>query len=102
MRSATRNKTGKDTPYLRWIKTQDCAVPGCQAIYIEAHHAGDHGFSQKAGDRTAIPLCIAHHQHGPEAAHVLGKRFYDHHRIDRLELIDKLNRRYEEEHEVAA
>ncbi len=95
MRSGTRKN--RDAAFLRFIKTQDCSVPGCQAIYIEAHHAGDHGFSQKAPDRTAIPLCANHHQHGPLAVHVLEKLFYSHHRIDRDEIIERLNLRYDSE-----
>ena len=108
MRSATRKKTGKDKAYLEWIHTQPCAVSGMrleQSISADpspcagrttAHHAGDHGASQKAPDRTAIPLCDAHHQHGPHAIHgPLGKNFWKFHGIDKEALIQSLNRAYD-------
>ena len=100
MRSATRNHVGKDRDYLEFIHSLPCAAAkdyGPWTCYgrIEAHHAGDHGFSQKADDRTAIPLCGRHHLNGPEAIHNMGKRFWEHHGIDRDGLIQKLNAVYD-------
>jgi hypothetical protein len=101
MRSATKKRAGKDRAYLEWLHTLSCAAASCYSELtspcsgrITAHHAGDHGFSQKADDRTAIPLCEAHHQTGPDALHVLGKRFWKLHGLDRDELIADLNARY--------
>jgi hypothetical protein len=102
MRSATKNKIGKDPDYLAWIRALPCAVqddeiPGGSPCGgpITAHHAGDHGSSQKAPDRTAIPLCFEHHQNGKHAAHVLGKKFWRFHGIRRNWLIRRLNAAYE-------
>jgi hypothetical protein len=104
MRSATKKRTGKDPEYLDFVHEQPCAVFAVDRLFtkcggrIHAHHSGDHGFSQRAPDSTAIPLCEAHHQAGPHAVHRLGKRFYQFHGIDRDELIAGLNRKFEEEH----
>jgi hypothetical protein len=111
MRSATKKRTGRDKPYLAWLHTQSCAVfekrweatgllsiSPCQGR-MTAHHAGDHGASQKPPDRTAIPLCDHHHQRGPHAIHgPLGKRFWEFHGVDRDAIIGELNRKFEEEH----
>ena len=101
MRSATKNKVGVDKAYLKWIRSLPCSVPGCNAIFIEPHHAGPRGLSTRVHDRDAIPLCIAHHQNGagPHAIHgPLGKNWWAFHGIDRKELIDGLNAKYEAEH----
>jgi hypothetical protein len=97
MRSATKNKIGSDGEYLDWIRTLPCSVPGCRRRNIEAHHAGDHGMSQLPPDRTAIPLCgfVGHHNFGKHSAHVLGRRFWAFHGIDRDDLIAHLNRKYD-------
>ncbi len=104
MRSATRNKTGKDPEYLSFIHQLYCVAcergqiwisPRYRVQRIEAHHAGDHGMGQKCPDREAIPLCVAHHTEGPHAIHVLGKKFWEFHRIDKADLIKRLNETYE-------
>lgn len=97
MRSATKKKTGRDPAYLAWIRKQPCAAKGATRCSgpIAAHHAGSHGISQKAGDRTAIPLCAGHHQFGYQALHVMGKAFWTRHGLDRIELIANLNLAYE-------
>ena len=56
---------GEDRDYVRWVRGRLCAAGGgptdCEGP-IEAHHAGDRGLSQRAHDRTAIPLCTYHHR----------------------------------------
>lgn len=94
MRSATRNKVGKDKAYLSWVHEQPCSVYFCGSKWIEAHHAGVRGLMQKASDRTAVSLCSWHHRLGPESVHVLGKRFWAHHGLDRDKIIDELNARF--------
>lgn len=102
-----------DPDYLAWIRSLCCwvcmrtvqpypASPfigycSAQKLPTEAHHAGDHGFAQRAPDRTAIPLCEHHHRTGKESAHVLGKNFWAHHDLDRDAIIRELNARYEQE-----
>lgn len=55
---------GEDGNYIAWVKQQPCCARGrgdeCSGV-IEAHHAGRKGLSQKAHDRTCIPLCVRHH-----------------------------------------
>jgi hypothetical protein len=113
MRSATKKHTGKDKPYLAWIHTQQCVaferrliVTGLLDISpcvgrITAHHAGPHGLSQRADDWTALPLCDAHHQHGPHSVHKLGKLFWAFHGLDRFGLIAALNLAYQLERSAA-
>lgn len=87
----------EDADYLKFLRTQPCAVWGCQAHYTEAAHIGGRGLSQKADDRQAIPLCRRHHQSGPNALHRLGpKRFQLLHRLNFRLIAEKLNQKYEE------
>lgn len=97
-----RKRKGADKPYLAWIHTLPCSVQQCKfetghplGYRMEAHHAGEHGLSQRAPDRTAIPLCQYHHRLGTTSVHELGKIFWDFHRIDRDALIAKLNAEYD-------
>lgn len=106
MRSATKKRTGKDPEYLAWLHTLACSVVGCAQRLgpeyfdrgiIEAAHVGRRGLSQKCPDREAIPLCRLHHRTGMSSHHQLGKLFWLFHGLDREQLIEELNRRYEEE-----
>ncbi len=116
MRSATRLRIGKDPAYLKWLHTLPCvtcwlmgsgeiqAFPGDgdttatgQSSPTEAAHVGDRGLSQKASDRTAIPLCRECHREGPRAIHLLGKWFWGRHNLNRLKVIEHLNELYESE-----
>lgn len=67
-----------------------------QVTRTEVAHVGVRGLSQKCSDREAIPLCIFHHEHGyPESHHTLGKKFWEHHGIDRDVLVKFYNDLYE-------
>jgi hypothetical protein len=107
---SARSKGLKDPAYRKWITSLPCVV--ClfhpvsqskgysfvvQTTQSEAAHVGDRGLSQKCSDRLTIPLCRRHHRIGPEAHHVLGKNFWEHHGLDRDALITELNARYENE-----
>jgi hypothetical protein len=92
----------RDFPYLCWIKAQQCVA--CEALRIisfgriYAHHAGQRGLSQKAEDRTAIPLCWRHHDRkSPDSVHTLGKMFWVRYGLDRAAVIADLNERYANE-----
>jgi hypothetical protein len=117
MRSATRNKVGRDSARLAWVRTLPCCA--CFAsfyrngIYIheidnealrfqtsptEAAHTGMHGLSAKSPDDTTIPLCgYQHHREGPLSYHVLGKRFWTYWDLDRVALLTALRKRFEEQ-----
>lgn len=111
----------RDAKYLRWIRTFPCVV--CLQWWIkgtiqtlddaltwcvhgsgypawegptEAAHVGQHGISQKCSDLETIPLCAQHHRTGKDSHHVLGKRFWEHHGLSRVELIARLNALYRE------
>lgn len=98
-----RKRKGADKPYLAWIHTLPCSIKPCSfqhafplLVYtIEAHHAGEHGFAQRAPDRTAIPLCNYHHRLAQSSVHRLGKQFWNFWKLDRDALIAKLNAEYE-------
>lgn len=111
MRSA-RSKGAKDPEYLDWIRSLPCVIcvrptnrfynyrlakfEDRQKSRTEAAHTGPRGLSQKADDRGAIPLCgDEHHREGKESHHKLGKKFFDHHGIDRDALVAELNRKYD-------
>ncbi len=112
MRSATKRGIGKDPAYLKWLHTLACICCSLGELRprdpigfwkwtgwdrIEAAHVGVRGMSQKCPDREAIPLCSTHHRLGRDAAHRLGKKFWEHHGIDPKRLIADLNQRYETE-----
>lgn len=62
----------------------------------EAAHTGPRGLSAKSDDRTAIPLCgHEHHREGKQSHHKLGKKFFEHHHIDRDALVAELNKQYD-------
>ena len=102
-RKPRKKQPGDDPKYLAWIRTLPCEVfmrrffDDCSAT-VEAHHAGEHGYAQRAPDRTAIPLCSYHHRTGPDAVHQLGKNFWTHHGLDRDSIIKQLNERYNQLH----
>lgn len=56
----------RDRDFMVWVKGQPCCAAGleggtgCEGE-VQAHHAGRRGMSQKAEDRTCIPLCRRHH-----------------------------------------
>lgn len=87
-----------DPKYLSWVRSLPCSVPGCVSRYIEAAHAGERGYGQRADDRTAIPLCGEHHWRGPESHHRLGKLFWYFHNLDRNAIIGGLNEAYDREY----
>lgn len=105
-RKPRKKQPGDDPKYLEWIRTLPCWVcsstPDIARLAhpelrrVEAHHAGDHGFAQKAPDRTAIPLCAYHHRLSMYSAHLLGKNFWKHHNLDRDQIIKELNERYDQ------
>jgi len=94
--TSRRRQNISDLPYLKWLRTQPCLICG-QSRYVEAAHVGARGLGQTCPDRQAVPLCSKHHRTGPYAHHVLGKRFWVFHRMDRGAVIEGLIRRYEAE-----
>ena len=102
VRSATKKHTGKDPDYLAFIHQFRCivcsrGVPEPTLGTVEAHHAGPRGMGQRADDHTAVPLCRGHHVLKPDAAHELGKKFWEHHGLDRDRVISMFNDLWEEE-----
>ena len=76
----------RDRKYLAWIRRFACAVCLLNRP-TEAAHVGRRGLSQKCSDRETIPLCAEHHRNGKDSYHKLGKRFWEHHGLDRDALI---------------
>jgi len=112
MRSSA--KRTRDFSFISWIKSQPCVVCEKHSLHLfakrfspsQAHHAGHRGLSQRADDRTCIPLCWTHHdRNSPHSVHTLGRKFWQFYRLDRAEVIAEMNRRYELEtgtEEIAA
>ncbi len=67
---AVLEKRIRDRDYMVWVKTLPCVAGDLEGGEersrcsgpVEAHHAGTRGMSQKAEDRTCIPLCAYHHR----------------------------------------
>lgn len=92
-KSSYQRRRVRNVAYLCWLKEQPCAI--CQRVPSDAAHVGPRAYAQKCPDHQAIPLCHSlHHQEGPESHHVLGKRFWDHHGIDKFALISHYNAAY--------
>jgi hypothetical protein len=96
-------KRPRDFAYLAWVACQQCIV--CEAQHKPqfsrsyAHHAGARGLSQRAADRTAIPLCWKHHDRGSSLSiHTLGKKFWTVYGLNRNAVIAELQARYDLEH----
>jgi hypothetical protein len=102
VRSATRQKIGKDPEYLEYIRSLPCCVcawlesetlrllqirDSVQKTPTEAAHVGPRGLSQKCPDRETLPLCAQHHREGQFSQHSMGKRFWSHFDLDREELL---------------
>jgi hypothetical protein len=78
----------------RWIGQCDGPEYG-QASPTECAHVGRRGLGQRCPDRECLPLCRKkHHQFGPHSHHVLGKRFWSFHGLDRVALITQLQQIY--------
>ncbi len=100
MRSA-RSKGLKDPGFLAFVHEFTCVA--CAGVVVKrsggrpvhAHHAGVRGLSQKCSDREVVPLCPRHHETGKDAVHVLGRRFWDHHGLDKDRIIETLNKLYD-------
>lgn len=84
----------QDEAYLAWIRKLPCICCGTLR-FVEAAHVGRRGLGQKCDDRESLPLCAKHHRTGPDAAHVLQRKFWDHHNLDRHFLVAEYNRQYE-------
>jgi len=53
-----------------------------------AHVGSIRGMRQKCSDYESLPLCPRHHDHGqPESHHTLQKKFFEHHGLDKEQLI---------------
>lgn len=102
---ATRRKPRRssriiDAKYRKFIASLGCVI--CcdqgrkQTSRTECAHAGERGLSQKCSDYECLPLCaFQHHRLGPESHHVLGKRFWGHHNINKEHTFAALRAVYE-------
>jgi len=88
-----RRKT--DRKRLAWIHSFPCIVPNCEHLDIEADHVGARGYGVRCGDDETLPVCSQHHRTGKDARHVLGRKFWDHHGIDRAALLSHYAQLYE-------
>ena len=80
--------------YWYWIRTQSCIVCGTRR-WIHAAHVGLRGLAQKCDGWEVLPICDRHHNRGfAESHHMLGKRFWVFHNLDRYELIRRYRLRY--------
>ncbi len=95
-RKPARKRAGADPGYLQWLRTRPCLLcpRGMQGGPIEAAHVGVRGLGQKCPDSQAVPLCAAHHRTGKQAQHLLGRKFWEFHNLDRDAEIGKLRELY--------
>lgn len=110
-RTKPRRGAVKDPAYLEWLRTLPCcvcaewhgnatnAIAGLhqpiQHSPTEAAHVGARGLGQRCDDREALPICTGHHRTGPLAHHILGKKFWSYHGLDRERLIAEYNHTFD-------
>jgi hypothetical protein len=101
MARSARSKGRKDKKYLAFIRSQPCllcddaierrvfiaGIPYRQVWPTEAAHVGERGLSQKCSDYETLPLCAGHHRIGRQSHHVLGRKFWEHHGINKPEIL---------------
>ncbi len=96
----------KDAKYLAWIRENICVVCRHWAIgewmigqteTTEAAHVGGRGLGQRCSDRETLPLCASHHRTGKDSHHVLGRKFWEYHGLNRDAIIAELQRLYSAE-----
>lgn len=91
------SKPGRNPLYREFVRSEPCllaALGNCRGE-VEAAHSGPHGTGQKADDLTCLPLCgIEHHREGAQSYHKLGKRFFEHHGLDREAIMADLRKRF--------
>lgn len=100
VRSATRNRTGKDKKYLAWLHLQPSIVTGKISLLMTVHHV--RRFGDLRDDRRGVPLERELHQLDwrvkgqpcVEEGKALFERFWG---IDLEAAIEKLNDLYEEQ-----
>ncbi len=74
---------------------EDIFIPDMiQDTHTEAAHVGSRGLGQKCNDDETLPLCAWHHRTGQQSAHVLGRKFWNHHMLDRDKLIAEMQKRF--------
>lgn len=79
-RSTKYSRRERNWDYMGWIRTLPCICtteacsfeltggvwrgghPGGCSGPVEDHHAGEHGYGEKAPDDTCIPMCTRHHE----------------------------------------
>jgi hypothetical protein len=80
--------------YWDWVRAQPCAVCGSRNR-VQVAHVGMRGLAQLSNGWEVLPLCPKHHERGfPTSHHVLGKRFWSFHRLDRYAAIRMYRLRY--------
>ncbi len=66
----TKPRRVQDEGYLNFVRSSRCAVVGCHAFAIDAHHTITRGAG--GSDYSAIPVCRSHHS---ELHHIGRARF---------------------------
>ena len=94
-RKSPRRRSGRgpvrDWKYKAWIRTLPCAHCGTTRAIEAAHTGSDGGMSQKASDRSCVPLCFDCHQAHPVSYH----RDREAMGIDWEMLVERLNEVYD-------
>ena len=85
-------KPCRSRSWLAFVRSLPCCVCGVTRG-VEAAHTGTRGLGQRADDRTAIPLCVAHHdRRKPYSIHKLGPmKFQARYGIDIKAIVARLN-----------
>lgn len=95
-RKSAYSRRPRNFAYMLWVKSLPCTVSSmdCNGP-VEAAHVGDRGLSRKSNDEETIPLCSGHHRLNRKALHNMGRLFFEHHRIDKIQLVLDLNKKWE-------
>lgn len=91
MKRRHAKRKGSDPAYLALVAQLPCAVAnGRCSGRITCHHKSGAGMGLRAPDREAMPLCIAHHLHGPKSIEELGSKAWERlHGVSQAELVER-------------
>ena len=74
-KKAKRSTRWRSQAHLSYVRSFQCALPGCVGLPIEAAHVrlgSGAGLGQKPSDWRAVPLCKDHHSQ----QHTIGERSF--------------------------
>ncbi len=115
----TRNADPRGKQFMEFVRMHPCVVctrtceecrgkvyptccqgrGDCCGVPVEFAHVGERGLGSKGSNMQGIPLCSRHGgRTSKDAIHVLGKKFWEHHGLDRNAIVSHLQAEFNRLH----